>query len=79
MYTLRVKTERALQNIALGESYSVSYPGSPVFEMEYKQLEGSIKDELKCVLHGESGLCFLIVSSGEYYIMTDSGKTFEKL
>lgn len=79
MYTLRIVTKKALQNIAIGESYSVSYPGSPVYEMEFKNLEGSVKDELKCILHSESGVAFLIVESGEYYVMTDSGKTFEKL
>lgn len=79
MYTLRILTKNAVQNIAIGGSYSVSYEGSPVYEMEFKKLDGSIKDELKCILHSESGTAFFIVQSGEYYVMTDSGKTFERL
>jgi len=79
MYTLRIKTEKALRNIALGGSYSVSYPGSPIFEFEVKQMKKGSTSDIKCFLHSEDGVCFIIAQTGEYYIMTDSGKTFEKL
>jgi len=92
MYTLRIIEEtrenekalfeRSVTNHALGNSYTVFVKG------QSKRFKEEVPDELskdvKAVLIGDTGGYFWIRENSEnelrsYFIMTDSGKTFEKL
>jgi len=80
MYTLRILTKNhETLNFSLGESYTVSFKGSSVFEEKTSGMVGSVKDNVKAVIQGENSLNTIITCDQTYFVMTDSGKTFERL
>jgi hypothetical protein len=82
MYTLRIlSNDHVVTNHNLGESYTVSYPGSIPFKRELEAIDGerTPKDRINAVLHNAIGVTFFLTNDSEYFIMTDSGKTFERL
>lgn len=95
MYTLRViieersdekkPFEQVIDNYALGNSYRVAKNGnSKQFEEGLKEFpEENVKD-VKAVLFSEKEQTWFIMNSSEnikysYFIMTENGKTFERL
>lgn len=81
MYTFRILSEEhVVTNHNLGESYSVSYPKTIPFERYFKQFDGTIKKEdFKSVIEGESGFTSPIEKDSMCFIVSESGKTFERL
>lgn len=80
MYTLRIMTsDKQVTNHSLGGSYTVSYPSSSIFKKEVSLMDGSEVGKIKCFLHAENGVCFIIAEGSEYFVMTENGKTFERL
>jgi len=81
MYTFRIlSVEHVVTNHEIGNSYSVSYPGSIPFERYFKQFDGTLKKEdNKAVIEGENGFITAIEKDTTCFIMTDYGKTFERL
>jgi len=78
MFTLRILTSGGpvVTNYSLGKVYTVSYPDSIPFKRETSEMDVS---KIKCIVHSESGETFVIWRESEYFVMTDSGKTFERL
>jgi hypothetical protein len=95
MYTLRViieerqdasrKFEKVIDNYALGNSYRVAKKGaSKQFEEGIKEFSEESENGVKAVLFSEKEQTWFIMESSEnvkysYFIMTESGQTFEKL
>lgn len=80
MYTLRIITpDHIVTNQNLGDWYTVSRKGSPVFEKEISLMGGSGVSEIEAFVHGESNCCVVVAPGSDYYVMTESGKTFERL
>lgn len=79
MYTLRIVEDGFIQNIALGNSYTVALPISEQFaSMALNFKEESISN-LNSIITSEYGTTFPIWYNKDYYIVADNGKTFEKL
>jgi hypothetical protein len=80
MYTLRILTKNhETLNFNLGESYTVSHKGSFAFDEKTEGMGGSLKENIKSVIMGENGVNAIVTSDQTYFVMTDSGKTFERL
>ena len=80
MYTLRILTrDHETLNFSLGDSYTVSFKGSSIFEEQIAKTGGSLKGMVRSVIHGGNGLNTIVTSDQTYFVMTDSGKTFERL
>jgi len=95
MYTLRiieetrenenVPFEQVLENFELGDSYSFIKKGcSKEFDRIVNENQGGDASEIKAVICGENGKVFFIMKSTKcmeysYFIMTESGKTLERL
>lgn len=76
------------ENFCIGISYSVVRSDSKEFnrimESEYPDLKQSSKDKIRALLCCDNGQTFFIEEKDnlmeyEYFIMTENGKTFEKL
>lgn len=95
MYTLRViieersdekkPFEQVIDNYALGNSYRVAKKGvSKQFEDGLKEYPKESTEGVKAVLFSEKGETWFIMESSEnvkysYFIMTENGKTFDRL
>lgn len=95
MYTLRIIEEtrenekvpfdQVIENFEVGESYSIIKKGfSKEYDKEMAEWTDSTAESVTAILKCENGKTFHIVKNNEfrnytYYIMTESGKTFEKL
>ena len=94
MYTLRIVTEttvdgftsREVQNISLGKSYTCNLVGSEYYKECKNDLTGEYKNSLSQVVVDSEGITHYIFRNSKdsnkenyYYIMTDEGKTFERL
>ncbi len=95
MYTLRViieersdekkPFEQVIDNYALGNSYRIAKRGiSKEFEEGIKEFPAESANDVKAVLFSEKEQTWFIMESGEnikysYFIMTENGKTFERL
>jgi hypothetical protein len=78
--------EQVIENFALGNSYAVLKKGATrEFDEEMKASHPDVKtDDIRVLLCAENGLHFhlkkeTILSRQDYFIMTESGKTFERL
>lgn len=94
MYTLRIIEEKregpfapfqqVTENFALGNAYSLIENGKTKEFEEFFTDCGESKEGVRAVLCSESGPVFFIMEDTSfekraYYIMTESGKTFEKI
>lgn len=80
MYTLRtVYKDKTVSNINLGASYTVCYPASPAFNKKTASMDGDRISDIRLFVFSESGTCFVIDGENQYFIMTETGKTFERL
>jgi len=95
MYTLRViieersgekkPFEQVIDNYALGNSYRVAKKGiSKEFEEGLKEHPKESADGVKAVLFSEKKETWFILESSEnvkysYFVMTENGKTFDRL
>lgn len=95
MYTLRIIEntreneenlfEQVIENFELGNSYSIIKKGSSKeFDSQLEECFENDKKDIRLLLCAENGIKFHILNNNknrifEYFIMTDSGKTFEKL
>ena len=95
MYTLRIieetrenekaPFEQVIENFELGGSYTQIHKGcSNEFDRITKENQGGDTDGIRAVLCGENEKVFFIMKNSKnmvfsYFIMTDSGKTFERL
>ena len=81
MYTLRVINEEITSNHIIGEGYQLVKKGQKHFDDYCKRAGLSPKSKEVCfgIIHS-SGLGYWGLYEGnEYYVMTESGKTFERL
>jgi len=95
MYTLRViieersdekkPFEQVTDNYALGNSYRVAKKGnSKEFEQGIAEYPTESSDNVKAVLFSEKEQTWFILESSKnikysYFVMTENGKTFERL
>ncbi len=95
MYTLRIieetrenekaPFEQIIGNYELGCSYSkIEREMSKEFDQIIKNYPDYKKEEIRSIICGENEREYFIMKNGtninhSYFIMTDSGKTFEKL
>lgn len=95
MYTLRIIEEiradekspfsQITRNISLGDSYILVCRGhSPLFDEEVKDYPEHVIDKIRAVILYGAGKSYPIQSNepnnvASYYIMTETGKTFERL
>jgi len=95
MYTLRIieetredeksPFEQVIENFELGGSYSIIKKGSSrEFDEQLKDWPSEDKSQIESIVCGQSGVQFFIFiptmkRNNTYFIMTDSGKTFERL
>jgi len=95
MYTLRIieetredeksPFEQVIENFELGSSYSIIRKGfSHEFDEIMKEWSGVLSENVIAILKAENGKEFHIIKNNElrnyaYFVMTDSGKTLERL
>lgn len=95
MYTLRIIEEtrdnkndafdQVIENFELGKAYTRLNNGTREFDRVINDLYPEWdKDEILAIICGENGDEYFILKDNEYrqhtyFIMTESGKTFEKL
>jgi sulfatase maturation enzyme AslB (radical SAM superfamily) len=95
MFTLRiieeVRENESLPFEQVLENFELGIPYSKVKRGWTKEFEATIKDwphedssSVECIVCGENGTNFFICANNplrhyQYFIMTDSGKTFERL
>jgi len=95
MYTLRIieetrddvkqPFEQVIENFELGDSYSRVKRGTKEFKKIIDELyPESVEGQIESLILGENEKMFFIEKNNEnrvysYFIMGDSGKTFEKL
>ena len=95
MYTLRiieetrenenVPFEQVIENFELGNAYTKIEKGcSKEFDRIAKENAGGNTEDVRAVLCGENELIFFIMNNNKnmtysYFIMTESGKTLERL
>ena len=82
MYTLRtIQEDEVIINEEIGDHYTLVRAGTPKFN-EWIDLAIKCKDsQKKCVaiIHGPKAYYRPIYSGNGYYVMTDEGKTFERI
>lgn len=81
MYTLRIISENdklRTANQSLGNDYSVTYKNSPLFEETSKPAICN-ENTYAVVVGNEGKIVYPLFKGNDYFIMTESGKTFEKL
>lgn len=78
--------EQVIENFALGNAYSILRKGATQeFEDEMKtNYPETNLDELRALICGENGLRVFITNETklnryDYFVMTENGKTFERL
>lgn len=78
--------EEVVENFELGESYALLKKGATKeFDEEMKRsYPDSTRDDIRALLCGGNGVSFFILNNSSlfnhtYFIMTESGKTFERL
>lgn len=80
MYTLRTRHgNTATENQNLGNHYSVFNPVSDYFHDQTKEMKEDDKKMISGFLVDEKGITYPLHVGYDYYIMTENGKTFEKL
>lgn len=82
MYTLRRITKSETDNIWLGRNYSVIKESDNLKEFEelQKNTEGSNLNEITYgYVKDEDGRALPLHNTNTYYIVTESGSTFERL
>lgn len=94
MYTLRIMKQLkgpndrfgcTTENFNLGDDYTVYGKDTDVFEEALEGGSDDFKKNLKMVVRGQTGVLFLITKDDTedertmYFIVSDNGKTFEKL
>jgi hypothetical protein len=80
MYTLRIiEKDGQVSNQSLGENYSVTYKATC---KDYEKVaSGAVTNErtYAIVVGNDGKVVFPIFDNIKYFIMTENGKTFEKL
>lgn len=80
MYTLRILTrDHEVLNFSLGNIYTVSYKDSYAFKEKTEGMKPEVRGNIKSIIQGENGFNTLVTCDQSYFIMTDSGRTLERL
>ena len=79
MYTFRIVEDGFIQNVALGNSYTVALPISEQFASMVLNMKKESIPNIKSIITSEHGTIFPIWHNKDCYIVAENGKTFEKL